>query len=80
MLEYGMTDFGRIIQSDLSAYYKKLEDFLRKEELWEPLVRLASGRGVEVDVEQGAQVRRYGLINENGEVWSPDFADYLRPR
>jgi hypothetical protein len=80
MLEHGMTDFGRIIQSDLSSYYKKLEDFLRKEELWEPLVRLASGRGVEVDVEQGAQVRRYGLINENGEVWSPDFADYLRPR
>jgi len=80
MLEHGVTDIGRIIQSDLSSYYKKLEDFLRKEELWEPLLKLATGRGVEVDVEQGALVRRYGLIDENGEVWSPDFADYLRPR
>ena len=80
MLEHGVTDIGRIIQSDLSSYYKKLEDFLRKEELWEPLLKLASGRGVEVDVEQGALVRRYGLIDENGEVWSPDFADYLQPR
>ncbi len=80
MLEHGMADIGRIIQSDLSSYYKKLEDFLRKEELWEPLLKLVSGRGVEVDVEQGALVRRYGLIDENGEVWSPDFADYLRPR
>jgi AAA ATPase domain len=80
MLEHGVTDIGRIIQSDLSSYYKKLEDFLRKEELWEPLLKLASGRGVEVDVEQGALVRRYGLIDDNGEVWSPDFADYLRPR
>jgi len=80
MLEHGVTDIGRIIQSDLSSYYKKLEDFLRKEELWEPLLKLASGRGVEVDVEQGALVRRYGMIDENGEVWSPDFADYLRPR
>jgi len=80
MLEHGVTDIGGIIQSDLSSYYKKLEDFLRKEELWEPLLKLASGRGVEVDVEQGSLVRRYGLIDENGEVWSPDFADYLRPR
>jgi len=80
MLEHGVTDIGRIIQSDLSSYYKKLEDFLRKEELWEPLLKLASGRGVEVDVEQGALVRRYGLIDDHGEVWSPDFADYLRPR
>jgi hypothetical protein len=80
MLEHGVSDIGRIIQSDLSSYYKKLEDFLRKEELWEPLLKLATGRGVEVDVEQGALVRRYGLIDENGEVWSPDFADYLRPR
>ena len=70
----------RIIQSDLSAYYKKLEDFLRREQLWEPLLKLASGRGVEVDIDQAALVRRYGLIDENGEVWSPDFADYLRPR
>ncbi len=80
MLEHGMTDIGRIIQSDLSSYYKKLEDFMRKEELWEPLLKLASGRGVEVDVEQGALVRRYGLIDENGEVWSPDFSAYLRSR
>jgi hypothetical protein len=80
MLEHGVTDIGRIIQSDLSSYYKKLEDFLRKEGLWEPLLKLASGRGVQVDVEQGALVRRYGLIDDNGEVWSPDFADYLRPR
>lgn len=80
MLERGMTDIGRIIQSDLSSYYKKLEDFMRKEELWEPLLKLASGRGIEVDVEQGALVRRYGLIDENGEVWSPDFSAYLRSR
>jgi hypothetical protein len=33
-----------------------------------------------VDVEQGALVRRYGLIDENGEVWSPDFSAYLRSR
>jgi hypothetical protein len=80
MMEHGMTDIGRIIQSDLSSYYKKLEDFMRKEELWEPLVKLASGRGIDVDVEQGALVRRYGLIDENGEVWSPDFSAYLRAR
>jgi hypothetical protein len=80
MLEYGMADIGRIVQSDLLSYYKKLEDFLRKEELWEPLLKLISGRGVEVDVEQGALVRRYGLIDENGEVWSPDFSAYLRSR
>lgn len=53
---------------------------MRKEELWEPLLKLASGRGIEVDVEQGALVRRYGLIDENGEVWSPDFSSYLRSR
>ena len=80
MLEYGMADIGRIVQADLLSYYKKLEDFLRKEELWEPLLKLSSGRGVEVDVEQGALVRRYGLIDENSEVWSPDFSAYLRSR
>ena len=80
MLEHGMADIGRIIQPDLSSYYKKLEDFMRKEELWEPLLKLVSGRGIEVDVEQGALVRRYGLIDENGEVWSPDFSAYLRSR
>jgi len=80
MLEQGTTDIGRIIQSDLSSYYKKLEDFLRKEDLWEPLLKLASGRGVEIDVEQGALVRRYGLIDENGEVWSYDFSEYLQSR
>ena len=80
MMEHGMTDIGRILQSDLSSYYKKLEDFMRKEELWDPLLKLASGRGIEVDVEQGALVRRYGLIDENGEVWSPDFTAYLRSR
>jgi hypothetical protein len=78
MLEVGTTDIGRIIQSDLTSYYKGLEDFLRKEELWEPLRKLASGREVEVDAEQGALVRRYGLIDENGDVWSPDFSAYLR--
>jgi len=30
-----------------------------------------------VDVEQGALVRRYGLIDENGEVWSSEFSAYL---
>lgn len=80
MLEYGMTDIGRVIQSDLTSYYKKLEDFMRREELWDALLRLASGRGVEVDVEQGALVRRYGLIDENGEVWSPEFSAYLGAR
>jgi hypothetical protein len=80
MLEHEMTDIGRIIQPDLTSYYKKLEDFMRKEALWEPLLKLASGRGVEVDVEQGALVRRYGLIDENGEVWSPDFSAYLSSR
>jgi hypothetical protein len=80
MMEHGMTDIGRIIQSDLSSYYKKLEDFMRKEELWEPLLKLASGRGIEVEVEQGALVRRYGLIDENGEVWSSEFSAYLRAR
>jgi hypothetical protein len=80
MLEHGMTDIGRVIQPDLSSYYKKLEDFLRREGLWDPLLKLASSRGVEVDVEQGALVRRYGLIDENGEVWSPDFSAYLAAR
>ena len=77
MLELGMTDIGRVIQPDLTSYYKKLEDFMRREELWEPLVKLASGRGVDVDVERGALVRRYGLIDENGEVWSSEFSAYL---
>jgi hypothetical protein len=80
MLEHGMTDIGRVIQSDLTAYYKKLEDFLRREELWDSLRKLASGQGVEVDVEQGALVRRYGLIDENGEMWSSEFSAYLRSR
>jgi hypothetical protein len=80
MLEHEMTDIGRVIQPDLSTYYKSLEGFMRKESLWEPLLKLASGPGSEVDVEQGALVRRYGLIDENGEVWSSDFAAYLRSR
>jgi hypothetical protein len=25
-------------------------------------------------------VRRYGLIDDNGEVWSPEFGAYLRSR
>jgi hypothetical protein len=78
MLELGMTDIGRVIQPDLTSYYRKLEDFMRKEELWEPLVKLASGLEIEVDAEQGALVRRYGLIDENGEVWSSEFSAYLR--
>jgi hypothetical protein len=77
MLELGMTDIERVIQPELTSYYKKLEDFMRREELWEPLVKLASGRGIDVDVEQGALVRRYGLIDENGEVWSSEFSAYL---
>ena len=48
--------------------------------LWEPLLRLASGRAVDVDVEHSALVRRYGLIDDNGEVWSPEFGAYLRSR
>jgi AAA ATPase domain len=77
MLELGMTDIGRVIQPDLTSYYKKLEDFMRREGLWEPLVKLASGMGVAVGVEQSALVRRYGLIDENGEVWSSEFSAYL---
>lgn len=80
MLEQGMTDIGRVIQPDLSSYYKKLEDFMRREELWEPLLRLAFGSALEVNVEHTALVRRYGLIDENGEVWSSDFSAYLRSR
>jgi hypothetical protein len=79
MLEYGTTDIGRVIQPDLSFYYKRLERFMRREDLWEPLLKLASGRGIEVHVEQASLVRAYGLIDENGEVWSPDFAAYLLP-
>jgi len=77
MLELGITDIGRVIQPDLASYYKKLEDFMRREELWEPLVKLASGLEIEVDIEQGALVRRYGLIDDNGEVWSSEFSAYL---
>jgi len=80
MLEHEMTDIGRVIQPDLSSYYKNLENFMRKEELWEPLLKLVSGRAIEVDVEQGALVRRYGLIDENGEVWSSEFSAYLGSR
>ncbi len=79
MLEYRTTDIGRVIQPDLSFYYKRLERFMRGEELWEPLLKLAYGLGVEVHVEQASLVRSYGLIDENGEVWSPEFAAYLRP-
>jgi len=77
MLELGMTDIGRVLHPELIAYYKKLEDFMRREDLWEPLVKLTSGREVEVDVERGALVRRYGLIDEHGEVWSSEFSAYL---
>jgi hypothetical protein len=80
MVEHGTTDIGRVIQPDLTSYYSKLADFMRSEELWEPLLRLASGRAVDVDVEHSALVRRYGLIDDNGEVWSPEFGAYLRSR
>jgi hypothetical protein len=80
MLEQGTTDIGRVIQSDLSSYYKRLEEFLRREDLWEPLLKMAAGSAVDVDVEQAALVRRYGLIDENGEVWSSEFSAYLRSR
>ena len=79
MLEYRTTDIGRVIRPDLSFYYKRLERFMRGEELWEPLLKLASGLGIKVHVEQASLVRCYGLIDENGEVWSPEFAAYLRP-
>ena len=72
-----MTGIERVIQPELTSYYKKLEDFMRREGLWEPLIKLASGQGIDVDVEQGALVRRYGLIDENGEVWSSEFSAYL---
>src|SRR5207248_10199263 len=77
MLELGMTDIERVILPELTSEYKKLADFMRREELREPLVKLACGRGVDVDVGQGALVRRYGLIDENGEVWSSEFSAYL---
>jgi hypothetical protein len=80
MLEHRTTDIGRVIQPDLSSYYKRLEGFLRREELWGPLLKLASGREIEVHAEQASLIRSYGLIDETGEVWSPDFAAYLRPR
>jgi hypothetical protein len=79
MLEHRTTDIGRVIQPDLSSYYKRLERFMRREELWEPLLKLASGREIEVHAEQASLVRAYGLIDENGELWSPDFAAYLLP-
>jgi hypothetical protein len=80
MVEHGTADIGRVILPDLSSYYKKLADFMRAEGLWEPLLMLASGRAVDVDVEHGALVRRYGLIDDNGEVWSSEFSAYLRSR
>lgn len=79
MLEYQTTDIGRVIQPELSSYYKRLERFMRGEELWEPLLKLASGPGNMVHVEHASLVRGYGLIDENDEVWSPEFAAYLRP-
>src|SRR5262249_54853847 len=42
MLELGMTDIGRVIQPDLTSYSRTLQDFMRKQELWQPLVKLAS--------------------------------------
>jgi hypothetical protein len=33
-----------------------------------------------IESQTPALVRRYGLIDENGEVWSPDFSAYLRSR
>jgi len=80
MVEHGTTDIGRVILPDLSSYYKKLADFMRGEKLWEPLLMLASGRAIDVDVEHSALVRRYGLIDDNGELWSSEFAAYLRSR
>ncbi|MBO0807247.1 MAG: ATP-binding protein [Actinobacteria bacterium] len=80
MVEHGTTDIGRVILPDLSSYYQKLAEFMRGEQLWEPLLALASGRAIDVDVADGALVRRYGLVDDNGEVWSPEFAAYLRSR
>jgi hypothetical protein len=80
MVEHGTTDIGRVILPDLTSYYTRLAGFMRSEELWEPLLRLASGRAVDVDVEHSALVRRYGLIDDNGEVWSSGFGAYLRSR
>lgn len=80
MVEHGTTDIGRVILPDLTTYYTSLAGFMRGEELWEPLLRLASGRAVDVDVEHSALVRRYGLIDDNGEVWSSEFGAYLRSR
>jgi hypothetical protein len=80
MVEHGTTDIGRVVLPDLSDYYKRLADFMRGEKLWEPLLSLASGRAIDVDVEHSALVQRYGLIDSNGEVWSSEFAAYLRSR
>jgi AAA ATPase domain len=80
MVEHGTTDIGRVLLPDLASYYKKLADFTRGEDLWDPLLMLASGRAIDVEVEQSALVRRYGLIDDNGEVWSSEFAAYLRSR
>ncbi len=78
ILEHGIANIERFIEPDLSDYYRKVEGFLRKEGLWEALLRLAVGPAADVGVEQGALVRRYGLIDEDGRVVSSDFAMFLR--
>jgi len=80
IMEHGIGNIERFIEPDLSDYYGKIEGFLRKEGLWEALLRLAVGPAAVVDVAQSALVRRYGLISEDGRVVSSDFAMFLRSR
>jgi hypothetical protein len=80
ILEHGIADIERFIGPDLSDYYRKVEGFLRREGLWEALLRLAVGPAAHVDAEQSALIRRYGLIAEDGSVLSSDFAMFLQSR
>jgi hypothetical protein len=78
IFEEGNADVEYLVQPDLTTYYSKLRSFLEKEQLWYPLLQLALGPVLDVSVEQNMLIKQYGLVNQQGDVWSKDFAVYLR--
>lgn len=80
ILEHGIANIERFIESDIAKYYAKIEAFMRKEKLWEPLLALALGPAGGPNADQTALIRRYGLVDADGRVLSADFAMFLKAR
>jgi len=74
----GHSDVEYQVQSDLTSYYSKLRRFLEREQLWHSLLQLALGPVLDVTVDKSMLIKGYGLVNQEGDAWSGDFAAYLR--